>query len=351
VIKPTERLKQVLALKLVKGFTPKGFVDGLSVHGSLEALFNKSGGVDSWEKVDKEIELCAGANVEIVTYLDEKYPALLKEIYDPPMALYVKGTLPDPAETLVAMVGSRECSLHGLEMAASLAEDLAAAGAVIVSGLARGIDTASHEGALKGKGRTLAVLGCGLGWMYPPENRKLAERIVKEGGALIAEFPFGTKPRPAYFPQRNRIISGMSRALVVVEARQKSGALITADLALEQGREVYAVPGNAASKKTLGSNILLKQGARLVTSSDDLLVDLGFEKRPTKKKKSVPKAALDAEEKRLLGLLQKAESLHLDDLVQLSELPPQAAMRSLTTLSLKGVVREMPGKYFMEAES
>ena len=206
----------------------------------------------------------------------------------------------------------------------------------------------SHQGALNGKGKTLAVLGCGLGYIYPPDNKKMAAEIVQKGGALISEFPFDMLPRPAYFPQRNRIISGLSRAVVVVEAREKSGALITADLALEQGREVYAVPGNAASKKSLGSNVLLKQGARLLTSSEDLLIDLGLQKPAASGKKARKRADLAPEEKQLLSLLEKAESLHLDELVEQSELPAQTAMRHLTALSLKGAVRELPGKYFAE---
>jgi DNA processing protein len=290
--------------------------------------------------------LAASAKVNLVTYFDENYPALLKEIYDPPVLLYVKGALPKDSETCLAVIGSREATVHGLEMASVMGHDLAEAGAVVVSGLARGIDSAAHRGALEAKGRTVAVLGCGLARMYPPENKKLAEEIVKKG-ALVSEFLMKEGPELYHFPMRNRIISGMSRALVVVEAREKSGALITVGCALEQGRDVYALPGNAGSKKTLGSNGLLKQGAIPVTDASDILHDFGLSR---KEKKISSARRLSKEESGLLRLLDNTASLHLDEIVEKSVLPAQKTMALLTALAVKGAVRELPGKYFTEVE-
>ena len=273
----TERLRQLLVLRLLK-MDARTFHKALATFGSVEGVLRakKSESTDAvWKAADKEIELASSSGVRIVTFFDEDYPALLKEIFDPPTHLYIKGELPANSDTCLAVVGSREASVHGLDMAHAMGRDLAAAGAVVVSGLARGIDSAAHRGALEAKGRTVAVLGCGLSRMYPPENKKLSEEIAKHG-AVVSEFPMKEGPKLHHFPMRNRIISGLSRALVVVEAREKSGALITVGCALEQGREVYALPGNAGSKKTLGSNGLLKQGAALVTDASDILLDFGL---------------------------------------------------------------------------
>ncbi len=346
----TERLRHLLALRLLK-MDARTFHKALTTFGSVEGVLRagKKADIDAiWKAVDKEIELAAASNVQIVTFFDENYPALLKEIYDPPFLLYVKGRLPKDSITCLAVIGSREATLHGLEMASAMGRDLAGAGAVVVSGLARGIDSAAHRGALEAGGCTLAILGCGLSRMYPPENKKLAEEI-SQNGALISEFTMKEGPRLHHFPMRNRIISGISRALVVVEAREKSGALITVGCALEQGRDVYVLPGNAGSKKTLGSNGLLKQGAIPVTDASDILPDFGLtmkEKRSSKTRA----ASLSQEENKLLRLLDGAQSLHMDEIVEKSALPPQKAMTLLTSLAVKGAVRELPGKYFLEVE-
>jgi len=364
-MKITQRLRQVLALRLVKDMGPRAFANGLLAFGSLEGFFQNSAknwakveglcrldpaGLATkacWEAVDGQIETAASQKTDIVTFYDKEYPVLLKEIHDPPMLLYVKGTLPANNNVYLAMVGSREATSHGLEMAVSIARDLAGAGAVIVSGLARGIDAAAHRGALEA-GRTVAVLGSGISKIYPSENRKLAE-VISEKGAVISEFPMETGPLPQYFPMRNRIISGLSRAVIVVEARQKSGALITVDFALEQGRDVYALPANAGSKKAEGSNELLKQGARFVTSSEDILNDFHLKKHLARGNSRKKRVALDPEEKELIRLLRRDETMHLDELVEKSELSPQKAMTLLTSLAVKGAVKELPGKYFTES--
>jgi DNA processing protein len=230
----------------------------------------KSAGSDY--DVEKEIALAEKSGVVILTVFDEDYPENLKNIYDPPVILYVKGTIKKEDSLAVSIVGSRKCTYYGMNMADNIAEKLAFQGVTVVSGLARGIDTAAHKGALKA-GRTIAVLGSGLGNIYPAENKPLSEKIA-QNGAVISEFPMLMPPNKTNFPQRNRIISGLSMAVLVVEAANKSGALITADFALEQGRDVFAVPGAAGRLSSAGTNSLIKQGAKLIDSAEDILEEL-----------------------------------------------------------------------------
>ncbi len=213
-------------------------------------------------------------NIQILTIKDEDYPYLLKQIYDPPSVIYIMGNKKILSQNGIAIVGSRNCSLYGQKIAKHLSYQLAKKGIHIISGLARGIDTFSHIGTLQAKGKTIAVLGSGLDVIYPPENAKLAEKIVESGGCLVSEYIVGTKPLGEHFPARNRIISGLASGVVVVEASEKSGSLITVDFALEQGKNVYAVPGNINSPNSLGTNSLIKQGAKIVTSIEDILEDL-----------------------------------------------------------------------------
>ena len=213
-------------------------------------------------------------NIQILTIKDEDYPYLLKQIYDPPSVIYIMGNKKILSQNGIAIVGSRNCSLYGQKIAKYLSYQLAKKGIHIISGLARGIDTFSHIGTLQAKGKTIAVLGSGLDVIYPPENAKLAEKIVESGGCLVSEYIVGTKPLGEHFPARNRIISGLASGVVVVEASEKSGSLITVDFALEQGKNVYAVPGNINSPNSLGTNALIKQGAKIVTSIEDILEDL-----------------------------------------------------------------------------
>lgn len=213
-------------------------------------------------------------NIQILTIKDEDYPYLLKQIYDPPSVIYIMGNKKILSQNGIAIVGSRNCSLYGQKIAKYLSYQLAKKGIHIISGLARGIDTFSHIGTLQAKGKTIAVLGSGLDVIYPPENEKLAEKIVESGGCLVSEYIVGTKPLGEHFPARNRIISGLASGVVVVEASEKSGSLITVDFALEQGKNVYAVPGNINSPNSLGTNSLIKQGAKIVTNVEDILEDL-----------------------------------------------------------------------------
>ncbi len=356
----TENLRLVMALSLVRNMGPVGFKRLMEKFGSAEAVLD-SGKTEfaldklrtkvRWDELkspdllsraDAEIEKALKLGVDIVPYDDERYPSLLREIYDPPIVLYVKGVLPPSDAAAVAVVGSRVCSLYGRKMAAEISRDLSSAGVTVVSGLALGIDTAAHEGALAGGGRTLAVLGGGIGKLYPPGNRRLAEKIC-EGGALISEYPVEMDPQPGFFPVRNRIISGLSQGVLVVEAKEKSGALITADAALEQGRDVFALPGNADSSKSLGTNSLLKQGARLTLSAQDILAELGL--APARKAKQSARAVLTAEEDKFLFLLD-AGPVHLDEIVEASGFSIPKALVVLSALEIKKYVKEAPGKYF-----
>ena len=364
-MKITQKLRQMLALTLVPNMGPVAFKNGLMAFGSLEGIFgapasewrrvewlarlNKSV-LDEpkiFEEADKEIERALKEKVSIISFFDEAYPSELKEIHDPPIVLYVKGELPAKDLLRIAVVGSRYASSHGLKLAEQISHDLANSGVAVVSGLAKGIDTAAHRGALSAKAPTVAVLGSGLSLIYPPENKKIASEIASTG-ALISEYSMTLPPKPGNFPVRNRIISGLSRAVLVAEAREKSGALITADLALEQGRDVYALPGPADSVKARGSNSLLKQGARFVTSAQDILEDYGIESKGARSAASRKKISVTDEEKKLLECLEGLESLHLDDLIVKSEFPAGKAMGLLSVLALKGAVRELPGKYFAE---
>lgn len=226
------------------------------------------------QRLDKYLEYMKKNNIEIITIKDKEYPDKLKVIYDPPIVLYVKGNKNILNEKSIAIVGCRLCTKYGENIAKKLSYNLSLNNINVVSGLARGIDSFAHKGSLEGNGKTIAVVGCGLDRVYPEENKELFNDIIKKGGAIISEYIIGTKPLAKNFPKRNRIISGMSDGLIVVEAREKSGTLITVDFALEQGKNIYAVPGNIDNLNSYGTNELIKQGAKIVTSMQDILEDL-----------------------------------------------------------------------------
>lgn len=282
--------------------------------------------------------------MNIIRIDDERYPALLKEIHQPPRELYVKGELtPYPC---VAIVGSRDATSYGIRAARALAADLARSGVTIVSGLARGVDAAAHEGALAGGGRTVAVLGCGLSTVYPAENTALAARI-ETNGALVSEFAPDAQPLPWNFPRRNRIISGLSSAIVVVEAGLKSGALITADAALEQGRDVFAVPGPIDSPASQGTNKLLRQGARAITCAQDVLEELeGVSALSSAQHAPRPRPADLSEAERALLALFDGDALHVDEFIEKSGLAAGKALGALSQLEMRGALRQLPGKYY-----
>jgi DNA processing protein len=314
----------------------EGFPGAKGVRRSLAGKLVSAG---LFEAAEAEICRAAEAGVDIVPFDDSRYPGALREIHSPPLVLYVKGKFPRTDKVWIAVVGSRLASIYGMRVAQVLGRDFAASGAVVVSGMARGIDAATHEGALAADGLTVAVLACGLSHVYPAENRKLADRITRRG-ALVSEYPMDMKPRREYFPARNRIVSGLSRAVVVVEADEKSGALITADAALEQGRDVYAVPGNVDSACSRGTNRLIKQGAKPVTSAEDVLEECPASAR---QREDVP--ALSVEEKEIVTALKNG-ALSIDSLVDRTGLAAPHALRTLSALRLKGLVHERPGKQF-----
>ncbi len=288
-------------------------------------------------------------NIKAITINDEKYPPYLKNIYDPPAILYYKGDIKKENKT-IAIVGSRRASEYGLKMAGSVSYELGALGMTVVSGMARGVDSYAHYGAIKANGRTIAVLGCGLDTAYPPENKDLMNKIA-ESGTVISEYLPGTPPLPKNFPARNRIISGLSLGVVIVEANEKSGSLITADFALEQGREVFAVPGNVYSINSRGTNKLIKEGAKIVTCVEDILEELRvFDdgagpagKKPNKRENLYK--GLDEDEKKIAEQLENA-SLHIDFISEKTGLSIQAVNSVLVMLEMKGVVEQMPGKIF-----
>ncbi len=295
----------------------------------------------------REAELAAAAlnksGAKLVTLLDDDYPVLLKEISDPPPYLYLKGKLP-AAKTAIAIVGSRRASDYGLSVTAKFARELAEQGVTIVSGLAMGVDAAAHKGALQVSGATVGVLGCGIDLVYPAENRQLY-RQMEEKAAIVSEFPPGTQPDASNFPRRNRIISGMSRGVLVVEAAEKSGSLITARFALEQGREVFAVPGNINFRASRGTNSLIKQGAKLVETVADIMGELPPESVNLPLWAQNQGFSFSADEEQMCRLLAD-KPLHIDELTVRSGLTVAAVSVMLLRLELQGAVMQIPGKLF-----
>jgi DNA processing protein len=297
--------------------------------------------------VGRELSLLKEIGGKIITFKDEDYPKRLKDIYDPPALLYVRGELRREDELAIAIVGSRKTSPYGRWITEKIGQDLAHHGVTVVSGMARGIDSVAHQGALQGGGRTMAVLGCGVDVIYPSENRNLFYQIIEQG-AILSEFPIGSPPEGGHFPRRNRIISGLSIGVVIVQAGSESGSLITASYALEQGREVFAVPGNVGAEGSRGTNQLIKEGAKLVESTEDILEEIlpqwRREKGTTPKAES-PVLHLPEEEEVLYRLLGETP-LHIDAIIRESQLDPGKVSSLLLNLELKGLISQWPGKCF-----
>ncbi|MGH9744701.1 MAG: DNA-processing protein DprA [Candidatus Acidiferrales bacterium] len=305
----------------------------------------------------KELAAAQAAGVKLLTWDEPEYPERLREIYDPPPLLYVLGNVGLLSKHLISIVGSRRPTPYGNQMAERLARDLAERGVVITSGLARGIDSSAHKGALSAPhGATIGVLGCGIDVVYPKENKKIFSDIGTRG-AIITEFPMGTFPAPQNFPIRNRIIAGMSLGVVVVEGAQYSGSLITARLAMEFGREVFGVPGNATQPSSFGPNQLIKQGAKLVTSWEDVIEELPtpvraelvpVESVPAEERAALLDESFQPTERTLYALLGVDEARHIDEVLELSGLSSSEVLATLFDLELKGVVRQLPGKQFLK---
>ena len=311
--------------------------------------------IANWEKtidLNGELKRIGEFGCRIVAQADAEYPELLRQIYDPPILLYVKGQLLPKDKNAVAMVGSRMTTHYGMEAARRLAYQLAYVGVTVVSGAARGIDSAAHQGALSGKGRTIAVLGTGINLVFPSENRELYERIASNG-ALITQFPFNRKPDKQSFPIRNRIVAGMTLGTVVVEANLTSGALITANFAVEYGRQVFAVPGRIDSPRSKGCHELIKKGAKLCESAEDILSEFEYlfpaSNRPPSASETgvLPAIELSENEQKVYDALDHEES-SIDEVIRRSGLPSSAVSVALLSLEMKRVVRQLPGKLFVK---
>jgi DNA processing protein len=316
-------------------------------------------------EAEREIAAAEKSGYRLVAFSRSDYPPLLKQIADPPLVLYVQGDVGELSRHAVAIVGTRRPTAYGNAVAQRLAADLARRQLMIVSGLARGIDSAAHRGALEAHGKTVAVLGCGLDIIYPRENKRLAERIV-ESGTLISEFPLGTSPQPENFPIRNRIISGLALGVVIVEAAEYSGSLITARLASEQNREVYAVPGNITSAQSFGPNLLIKQGAKLVDGWTDVIEEFPAAVRmqlmppPTASESAgdvqTPTLfetgqsigpSLSGDQKAVYEALRPDQALFVDSICGTVSLPQPRVLSALLELEMNGLIRQLPGKNFV----
>ncbi|HEX6803164.1 MAG TPA: DNA-processing protein DprA [Terriglobales bacterium] len=317
----------------------------------------------SVELAHDETAKAAAAGAHLIALDDTRYPTRLRQIYDPPLVLYVRGNAEALAQPGIAVVGTRHPTPYGTGMAERLGSDLASRGLAIFSGLARGVDTAAHRGAVSGKGKTVAVFGTGVDVVYPRENSRLADQILSFGGALISEFPLATFAAPQNFPIRNRIISGMSLGVLVIEAAEYSGTRITARCALEQGREVFAVPGNVTNKNSWGPNTLIKQGAKLVATWEDVWEELpadvrlaltpetGAESPGAGPASLFEEPSLSPHEKKIYARLKADEATHLDEIMEKleGELSSSEIFAAMFELELAGKVKQLPGKNFVRS--
>ena len=374
-------IRDWVALNMTPGIGPRAAAKLLERFGSAEAVYGATRSDleqlrllpeavdtiiahDLFARAEAEIENVRKLGADLLILDDGVYPLLLREIYDPPITIYLKGAWAECLDQpCVAIVGSRRCSTYGQNAALMLARDLAQRGVTIVSGFARGIDAAAHRGALEGGGRTVAVLGTGLDQVYPRDHKKLADEILEKGGAVLTQFPLGTPPVSENFPYRNRIISGLSLGVVVVEAAENSGSLITARLAIEQNREVFAVPGNITSKNSFGTNYLIKgAGAKLVQQWQDVAAELPPQIAANllpppfgekKKEKSLADQlsllpqGLSGGETIVLRLLSADSPEHIDSLVTRSRLSISDLTAALLALEMRELVRALPGRCFV----
>ncbi|HJT80063.1 MAG TPA: DNA-processing protein DprA [Chthoniobacterales bacterium] len=309
--------------------------------------------ITGWESIvdlSAELERIRDFGASVITQNSKEYPRSLAEIHSPPIVLYVWGEIQERDHHAIGVIGARRTTHYGMECAKKLSYQLAYAGLTVISGLARGIDTAAHHGAIAAKGRTIAVIGSGLMEIYPPENRALAEKIRNGNGAVVSEFSMQIQPDRQTFPMRNRIISGWSHGILVVEAGLNSGALITASQAIDQGRSVYAVPGHINAPSAMGSNRLIQQGAKLVMSADDILDDLQIllpEAKPSPEAAVRPLPELSTDERRVYDAIDSAET-PIDRIAAKCDLPSGTVSSTLLRLELKRLVKQLPGKYFVK---
>lgn len=371
-------MKEWISLNMTPQVGPRAATKLLERFGSAESVFHakrseleslrlRAESIESilkqefHEKAEAELNRVKEIGGDVLILDDGSYPYLLREIADPPITLYVKGDWQACFDApCIAVVGSRRCSTYGENASEFLARDLAANGVCVVSGLARGIDTAAHRGAIAGKGRTIAVLGTGIDEVYPKENAKLVNQILDSGGAIVSQFPLGTPPLRDNFPYRNRIISGLSLGILIIEASERSGSLITARLAMEQNREIFAVPGNITSKNSFGTNYLIKSsGAKLVQQWQDIVSELSSEiaaailppkidgegAKETKQPELSP-ANLTENERKIWQTLAADEAVHIDVLLEKSRLSFGDLSAALLGLDMRDLIRTLPGKHY-----
>ncbi|HBR22585.1 MAG TPA: DNA-protecting protein DprA [Nitrospiraceae bacterium] len=318
-----------------------------NIHGIGTAKAKNIKEYSEWEKIDTQLKKLDATGIKIITFSNKDYPETLKNIEDAPIVLYIKGIIQKEDRYAVAVVGSRKYSSYGKLAAEKLSSELSSMGFTIVSGMARGIDTLAHVAAINSGGRSIAVLGSGIDVPYPPENRGLMEKL-SDSGCVISEFPPGTPPERENFPKRNRIISGLSLGVLVVEATADSGSLITATYAVEQGKEVFAVPGGINSANSKGTNDLIKKGAKLVQSAEDIIEELAPVLKGYIRTREKANIELPVEEKRLCDIMT-AEPKHVDMLSRESKMPAQKVLGILLSLELKGIVKQAEGKKFFLA--
>jgi DNA processing protein len=379
VARPDLRRNRWLALALTPSLGPIRTRKLVEHFGSIEEVFNASltelegAGLraesaqaialgKAMEAAEEELMRAVNVGADILTFDDDRYPANLRNIYDPPVVLYVKGSVATLSEPGIAVVGTRHPTQYGIGMAQRLSADLASRGLVIFSGMARGVDTCAHKGALEGNGRTVAVWGTGVDVCYPRENKKLADQILAGGGSIISEFPIGTFAAPQNFPIRNRIISGLSIGVLVVEAGEYSGTRITARNALEQSRDVYAVPGNVTNRQSWGPNTLIKQGAKLVATWEDVWEELPPQVKSNLQDRVVTESSspetaslfggeerLSPHERRIYKLLRADAATQIDQIIE--QLEPEVSsseiFAALFELELSGKVKQLPGKNYV----
>ncbi|MDI6800692.1 MAG: DNA-processing protein DprA [Thermodesulfovibrionales bacterium] len=365
---PDNDLKYWLALSFIKDIGPVTIKRLLSAFHSpqdiMKASFNELKDVEdvgkarakrikefnAWDLIDTEIKKAEKHNINIITYSDKEYPEHLKQIIDAPTVLYTKGRFTKDDRYAIAIVGSRLMTEYGKRTAEKMAGEIASCGLTVVSGMARGIDTVSHENALKTGGRSIAVLGCGMDKPYPPENRKLFGAL-SQSGCVVSEFPIGTPPNKENFPKRNRLISGLSMGVLVIEATRESGSLITASYALEQGKEVFAIPGNLTSANSEGTNALIKKGAKLVQKIEDILEELSpqlkglLKIRENSLTRSMDGLEINEEEKAICNILG-TEPKHIDIIAREIKMPSSRLSGLLLGLEIKGIVKQTEGKRF-----
>lgn len=324
-----------------------GEVDGIGIE-LAKRIKNQNRDIDKIKsKLETQLKELEKINAHLISLWDDEYPNLLKKIYDPPLIIYIKGNFTESDNYSIAAVGTRTPTNYGKIQTERIISELASQGITIVSGLARGIDSIAHQSALKNKGRTIAVIGSGLDVIYPPENKNLFEKIC-ENGVIISEFPLGTKPDAQNFPRRNRIISGLSLGVIVFETAINGGAMQTAHFALDQDREVFAIPGNLGVRQSEGTNLLIQRGeAKLITNADDVLIELQLKLKPLLNK-NIPKPKLELSlfEEKIINVLTENGELHIDKISELTNLSISDCLVSLLTLEFRGLVKQLPGKVF-----